>query len=383
MRKSSVFLGIAFLFYPAISATPPLAASESEEPAALLRNCLQAQSINNHISFRVRTEMLFDTGDAQPRQQRDERWFRRDQERLDVSGCYSFLDKSQDQSYKYRAVINKELSVAYSYHPNRSAGPTKGVASTAVREEFERYAGTLSSSLMLDGYSRFSGGKSLPEAMLEAGTGRLMADESIAGTDCKVVEARTKFGSATLWISPAKGYTILKSLLKKGPDDVLEDGPLREQPRFHSWDDDEFRKQWSLVADQVEVAQHGTAYVPVRGRAVETTELSSGTKRVVELSYIRSDVRTDYEDSDAFTTDLPDGSEVTNLQDAQSGLVYQWRGGRVITSYHQPVGNASTEFEPRSNLTMVLWGLAAAAGLACGIALLFRARLLKRPGVRQ
>jgi hypothetical protein len=332
-----MMLWVAVASPVAVWASGPEGAPE-EEAATLLRHCLQAQSRMDHVSMQVVTDMNLEPLFGRPCEQRVECLFRRDGDRLDVSGRYLFLDKQQDRSTKFRTIIGEKYYIDYDYRFGKVNGPKGGIVSEDRPAYLERFARTFCHGAALDGDLILSGRKRLAELLLDAKDRRLRGEETVGGVPCKVVEGSTPYGKIALWIARTQGFITLKVVYQKAGDDLYEDGkPIsRQSPYLVAEGDERPIEGCRVVVDDVVAreVQKGV-YVPVAGRLVETVSLGGGKDIVTTYRYQRSDIILSprFEGTDAFKTDLPDNVVVTNLDDKESGVVYKWRDGRVIAAY--------------------------------------------------
>jgi hypothetical protein len=166
--------------------------------------------------------------------------------------------------------------------------------------------------------------------MLQAKEIRGPIDERIAEVACSLVEATTPYGMVRLWIAPSLSYLPVRATLTKGSEDILVDTALKVQPRFHSWPNNVHRTGWSMQVDCTEVAEQAGTHVQMKGHMSESTEFSDGRRDLVDLDFVRKDVVLDpHFPASAFETDLPDGAEITNMDDKDSGVHYVWKDGKV------------------------------------------------------
>jgi hypothetical protein len=351
--------------------TPPGDADARE----LVRRCALAHRWADRAEMRVVTDERLP---SEPREMRDELWYRRDNDRLDVSGTVRCADKPQYQSYGFRRVIADNLCVSYSYELSAPNAPRSGMATTKTASEYLRFA---IGCLRLDGLTGFTGGQFLADAML-ASPIRHSGSEAVDGVACEVLEAVTKYGTIRLWIAPGRACAAMKYVLTKGPDDIYDDMPLRQQPKFHVWDKSEYRSHWEMVCDRMTLSHIGDSYIPTTGRWVAELTLSGGTRRTEELLYKRTDIKLNpsFEGTDAFKIDLPENARINNLDDPKSGVVYVWKGGRVVPGYAVPQMETAAEWETHSTPTLVFWvaGILAALCATGALVVVSRRRRVSR-----
>ena len=73
------------------------------------------------------------------------------------------------------------------------------------------------------------------DVMLAADSLHLIGQEMLNGSLCYIVEAKTKYGTFTVWITPEKGYNALKYVNHRSGRDILKDDScLLESTEFYA-----------------------------------------------------------------------------------------------------------------------------------------------------
>jgi hypothetical protein len=285
------------------------------------------------------TELAIDAGKAPPEHQRVDYDFRRDGDLLDVVGTFEFLDKFQDQSYHFHSVVNPEYSLDFQYSLG-GKGPATALnleGPVYTTEEptylFQQRTTIKESGLALDGYVPQTDWRRVTEHLLESEDVRVRGEDTLGGVPCKVVTGRTPYGTMTVWIAPGEGHAIRKTEYLKGPDDL----PQRGDANFKFYQAGVTRQLWKFVVDGVEVEKIGDAYVPIRGHARETLELTDHTRKVVDrkvvdATYTRTRIVPGPPDRGGglFTmTDLPEDSRVASTNRDGLNRVLLWREGKL------------------------------------------------------
>lgn len=333
---------------------------QGPDATLLLERCLHAQQMTNRMSMQGVTDGESESlQPEQPRRQRDEFTYRRDEDLLDIAGRHLFLDKHQDRSYRFRAVIGKEYWVYYQCPASGRQPPRDGSVSRDRPAQLASYGGNVAFAAPLDGYSFVPGGQRLAEAMLRTGTFKLRGPEKIDGTSCQVVEARTPAAKMAIWIAEDSGYAMLRAEAENYPEGVPESqrhyGP--NGPRIAAQ---------RIVLEDVVVSPIKNTPVPVSGRLVSVLQLEDGREDKTTYHYHRSKIELapDFTGTDAFVTDLPDGSSVTNFDEARSGVHYVWRGGQVV-----PEGGGFSAGRPQGHWSRSSWWTILAWTVLCGLLL--------------
>ncbi len=358
--------------------------TENEEVRRLLNKCLETQCKMDRVSFRGVTEgriQALDPQDQRPLHQRQEFLFRRDGERVDVRGSIFFLDKRTNESLGYRDVVNKEYAVHYQYEYPKRKGPDEGFVSTNVVGNASIYVGSIAHSGPLDGNFLSSGRRRLAALLIDGGNYRLFGEEQIQNIPCKIVEGTTRYGAITLWIAETKGFIPLKVVQEKGPDDIFfNEKPLSEHPKHFKFNLALIR--WSAILDEVRVSQIGQTFVPFGGRITENYFYERDRKEITVCNYNRTeiDLNAHFEDSDAFVTDLPEGSPVTYEQEKDSGINYVWGKGKTVPGgVEYQGGRASGVWPKRPVIITLAGGVLGVLLLVIGGLLIFRKKGSGKP----
>jgi hypothetical protein len=342
LRSAAGLMCLAALW---VSATGQVLAAESSRTGAesLLRRCLKTQSATDRISARGVTEYVQSRVDPRPAH-RVVFWFRRDGDLLDISGSRELLSKKKQGSSRFRHVVGPEICIDYNWFPARHKGPFAGVATENLQGQRVRLLSGVDYAACLDGYLPGSGGVRVAERLLAASDLRLRGTEPVGGVPCIGVEGTTPYGVFTMWIAQNKGCSPLKVACKKGRDDLIEPQTKVSQADL---DPNLLKGQppvgWSIVLDEVELLQKGDAHVAVGGRVTETWRLSGGRELPYSRRYKRTEAELEpnFKGTDAFVIDLPEGAPITNLDVPKSGVLYEWRGGKVVVA--TPGGIAAAE----------------------------------------
>jgi len=148
----------------------------------------------------------------------------------------------------------------------------------------------------------------------------VVGKEDINETVCYIVEAKTEYGTVTIWIAPEKGYNALKVSWVIHDKDFLRDGLYLK---------DSSLAEWSVLIDSIDVEKIDGIFVPVSGRFTSASTRKDGVERTVCAKVKRSqiDLNPDFEALGAFRLALPDGS---HIYDRDSGISYKVFGGELV-----------------------------------------------------
>jgi hypothetical protein len=366
VRQTAIIISVTALWLA--GTFQALAGEDSRSEARfLVQRCLKLQSLMDRVSMQVETDLqsLTPVKEGRPSHFRDESMFRRDGDLFDRAGKYLFVDKKKDRSFQYRMVINKKYWIYYTFEFSKYKEPKHGgSASTQRSKMFERFAKNFLTSSALDGDLPYTGGQRLARCILDAPNLHMRAGETIETIPCKVVQAKTRFGTIALWIAESKGYATMKFVFDKSAEDIFDDDKPLSKTRLYSVErgEKESLVHWSAVLDDVSVDKIDNAFVPVAGRLTITQRLSGGSEIIHQYIYKRTDVKLNpnFDETDAFVTDLAEGSQISNEDDRKSGVQYVWRNGEVVPAYSEFTANAHGFWGGRSLLVILCW---AAVGL--------------------
>jgi hypothetical protein len=259
-------------------------------------------------------------------------------------------------------VTTKELGVIYYAGISTKQPPGKGtVKNKAWADWFNRYGINEGTGGPLDGYFPSSRTIRVAELMAGAASLRVPGNESIGVTPCRVVEAKTRYGTYRMWIAESMGYIPLKVSYEIGPDDFhgYGDGRRFSEVTIPSRDGQNLPgSRASGLLDEVTVERIGEAFIPVAGRFSKTEWYSHVCVFTVN-SYTRTaiDLRPGFEGTDAFVTDLPEGTIIQNEADPSSGVRYEWRGGKAVPAGVAFGGSpAVPSWGERTSVPQFLWG---------------------------
>jgi hypothetical protein len=306
-------------------------------PSFFLAECSKTESASDWISLSGTTESLsYRKNDTFPRAQYEYQ-YRRKGDLLDISAKEKFQDSPTAETYvtKYRFVYGDAAYVGYQHLPNSNKIPTSGIGGERIlaSERIRMLDCIKNFASVLDGYIDGSGDKRFADVMLDAKDLRVSADQNIDGIDCKLLEATTPLGAMKIWIAPSYGCLPLRMEMQKGPTDLCCDG--RTLSEEYSYKDKVTKALCGLhtILDQVKVSKIEGVWIPVEGRLRQTWDPGEGgIKSQDQYNFVRTEItlRPDFSRTDAFKTDLPNGSLINNLDEPNSGVRFEWRDGKIV-----------------------------------------------------
>jgi len=154
----------------------------------------------------------------------------------------------------------------------------------------------------------------------------LIGQETLSGSLCYIVEAKTKYGTFTVWITPEKGYNALKYVVRKSGRDILRDDIHIE---------DQGITEWVKVVDSIDVRKIDGVFVPVSGKLVDRAKAGDEWESTDHVEVKRSEIvlNPDFEALGAFEISFPEGTEVTH-QDIP-GLRFRWTKGKFVPDMNE------------------------------------------------
>ncbi|MHC4694607.1 MAG: hypothetical protein ACYS67_17850 [Planctomycetota bacterium] len=156
--------------------------------------------------------------------------------------------------------------------------------------------------------------------------------ENIGGSDCYVIEAKTKHGRYKVWIDPSHGYHIVKATAKRGPGDTVA-------PRNYKLTGPE--KRFFLLKN-VRFENIEDVWVPME------SDLAYGSTYYGDNSFDNSKIHQKVidmilnPDHDALGSflpdDIPNGAKV--YIKGVRGIKYTWQDGQVVDDKGRVVFNS-------------------------------------------
>jgi hypothetical protein len=219
------------------------------------------------------------------------------------------------QNFVYMTFYNPELDDKGGIHP-RAYITTKDVKET--QNQLLEYA---SNGGPLDGIIYGNNHKSVADLLSNASSLHLMGNqEEIAGTFCSVLEAVTKYGKVTAWITPDKGYNALKWSIHRTSQDFLDDKTLSEKGL----------KVCKSVFEASEIQKIGDQYIITKGGFTQEDITLDDQKNTRNNKYERTEVilNPDFEALRAFEINLPEGTVVSN-EDIPC-IKFVWTDGKLV-----------------------------------------------------
>jgi hypothetical protein len=247
---------------------------------------------------------------------------RRDGDRCEWFGHCQFEGKFDDNAYSFneelRDLVTEDYYLCYSRRDvGREETPVMG---TEVKEHLFGLQVQSRDGNFLQGRTGGIGNAThQAQVMYDSNEVRYVGQETIAGTACTVVEARTKYGTFTVWLAPEKGYNALKSVWRKSGRDILRENIRIEEQGI---------TDWTETVDAVEVQKIDGVFVPVAGRLTRYAKWADGKESEDHTTVQRREIvlHPDFQALGTFQIVLPEGTEVRLADNSQR--TFRWSEGK-------------------------------------------------------
>jgi hypothetical protein len=248
---------------------------------------------------------------------------RRDGDRCEWFGRCQFEGKLDGDTYSFNEELRDlVLEDYYLHHSQRDTGPDRldAFIATDVKEKLRGLLARSCSAGFLEGHMEGIGNATHQVyVMCDSNELRYVGSETLNGTRCHVVEAKTPYGTFTVWLAPEKGYHALKSVWRKSAGDILR-GNIRIS--------DQDIGAWTVTVEATDVQKIDGVFLPVAGRFTWSSKLASGALNEEHVTIQRRDIvlHPSFQALGAFQIVLPDGTEVRLLDD--SAHTGRWSNGK-------------------------------------------------------
>jgi len=161
----------------------------------------------------------------------------------------------------------------------------------------------------------------MAELMSDSNSLNLIGQETLSGSLCHILEAKTKYGTYTVWIAPEKGYNALKYIVRKSSRDILRDD-------IHIGDQGII--EWVQIVDSIYVRKIDGVFVPISGKLLEKARAADDWESTKHVEVKRSEIvlNPDFKAMGAFKIGFPEGTEVTH--EDIPGLRFRWTNGKFV-----------------------------------------------------
>jgi hypothetical protein len=339
-----------------------------EQALFLLSQWKQSQKWSEKFSVQVNTTFRAITPVKEPHpSNRSEVEIKKMDTCLNISGfVYNLAAEKVKSSQKISIVVNTKLGLVLGHEIQKQ--PKAAVVTEKPGNMLYRYLSDINMASALDGYILEADGKCLSEIMSEANDLTFVRTELIDSYTCQKISSKTVYGNVELWLDEKNGYLPRKYIFTREPESLCSQGKKLRESNMYGIGQGDFREvyinSWSCALDQVEIGESGFLF-PIKGRLLTNYSLSNGQRSSGEYIYKRTKFNPtpDLSERD-FEIDLPNGMRISNQDDPDSGVVYEWRHGNVVPAYSDFSGSATGRWFGGSKLILLLW-------LGTGLILLF------------
>ena len=164
------------------------------------------------------------------------------------------------------------------------------------------------------------------DVMSENDNLKIIGQETLSGTSCYILEAKTKYGTFTVWIAPEKGYNALKYIMRKSGHDILHDDIRVEDRGITECVD---------VIDSIDVQKIDGVFVPISGKLTGKAKAGQEWEETTHIEAKRSEIvlNPDFKALGAFKISFPEGTEVTHKD--IPGLRFRWTKGKFVPDLNE------------------------------------------------
>jgi hypothetical protein len=317
---------------------------------SLLQQCLKSQEAADKVIFHL---IEVATHEIQGRSQTTtaDAWLYRDGDRLKYKATYT---DNSGKIVHFVEVIKSDMQIRYQWSPPQKAPSMGAINKATSMQAFAKRCGEL------DGYDVLTHpSKRLAAVLQEYHDLRILGEEMIGETLCKVISAKTPYGEYTLWLAENMGCLPLKWTHKAGPTDK---NSYSGGKTYAEVDKDLLSTDRTI--DNIVIQKFDQVFFPVRGQIIiiQRSIKYGEIKDVFSITRDKIQLNPSFKEED-FSIDLPEGSRV--IDNDRSGVLYESRGGQIVPAAHADFSeSAEGEWSKRSPwLRIVGW-------LVSGLALL-------------
>jgi hypothetical protein len=241
-------------------------------------------------------------------------WFGREQFKGELNGDhYSFNEQ-------FKHMVGDDYFLLYGKRDDKEE-PSCALMGSDVEEKLLMQAQGHDGGFLLGRMGGIGSAPKMVEVMSDSNSLNLIGQETLSGSLCHIVEAKTKYGTYTVWIAPEKGYNALKYTVRKSGRDILRDDIHIE---------DQGITEWVKVVDSIDIQKIDGIFVPISGKLMLNIKAREDWESTRHVEAKRSEIvlNPDFEAMGAFKISFPEGTEVTH-QDIP-GLIFRWTNGKFV-----------------------------------------------------
>jgi len=253
---------------------------------------------------------------------------RRDGDRCEWFGRQQFKGESDGDEYSYdtqfKRIVGDEFFLYYTDYTKQLNVKEEqdALMGSDVQEKLFMLQAQAQKGGFLEGRMGGIGlAPKIVDVMLACNSLRILGQEMISNSSCYIVEAKTKYGTFTVWIAPEKGYNALKYReRKRGPDILRDDIRIA----------DHGITEWVKVIDSIDIRKIEGVFVPISGKLARKAKAAKEWESTTHIEVKRSEIvlNPDFKALGAFKISFPEGTEVTHKD--IPGRQFRWTKGKFV-----------------------------------------------------
>jgi len=187
--------------------------------------------------------------------------------------------------------------------------------------------------------------KSLADIIRAADTARVRAGtERIGDSDCYVIEAKGDNGRYTVWLDPQHGYHIARVKAEKTVGDIVWGNNRLSGTEEHKDPSDKDPNNFiastaghQVTVDDVSFKKIEGVWAPVEAVTQVRISFTNGdaTRWKTHLRILEVDLNPDFDATDAFVANIPDGTTI--IMPEARGIRYTYRGGQLVANINESI----------------------------------------------
>jgi len=250
---------------------------------------------------------------------------RRDGDRCEWLGRQQFKGESDGDDYsfheQFKHIVGDDFFLYYTKRDSEEE-PADALMGGDVKEALFTLQAQGADGGFLQGRMGGIGlAPKMVDVMSEAYHLELVGQETLGGTSCYILAAKTKYGTFTAWIAPEKGYNALKYSVRRRGSDILRDD-IRVEDRGIT--------ECVEIVDAIDVQKIEGVFVPVSGTLTDKIEAGGEWESTTRIEVKRSEIvlHPDFNALGAFKISFPEGTEVTHRD--IPGRRFRWAKGKFV-----------------------------------------------------
>jgi len=250
---------------------------------------------------------------------------RRDCNRCEWFGRQQFKGESDGDDYffneQFKRIVGDDFFLFYTKRDSEEE-PRDALMGSDVKETLFMLQAQGSDGGFLQGRMGGIGlAPKMVDVMSKTDNLELIGQETLSDTSCYILEAKTKYGTFTVWIAPEKGYNALKYSVRKRGSDILRDD-IRIEDRGIT--------ECVKTVDAIDVQKIEGVFVPVSGTLTNKIKAGDDWESTTHVEVKRSEtvLHPDFRALGAFKISFPEGTEVTHRD--IPGRRFRWTKGKFV-----------------------------------------------------